>query len=462
VINWNPHAYQLEAVKFMLQNSNAGLFFDPGLGKTSCVYAAFKVLKEKGMVARILVVAPLRVATSVWPAEARKWTDFAGMRVIPLHGPNKAKRMKENADVFTITPEGLAWLVQGNNLAELGVDMLVVDESSYFRHGDTARVKNIRSILHHFRRRYILTGTPAPRGYEDLFQQVYILDEGAALGRYITRYRMQYFYDAGRGYPDWKLRSGADKEINARLKPLVLRGDAVDHLNMPRLIHNEIRIDLPPGCRAMYDKLERDFILSCGADGDVLSPNTAVLGNKLRQVANGFVYTDTSTVRLHEEKLAALERLIGELEGQPALVLYEFEADRDLILNAFPGAVYLNGTVLQVDALIDRFNNGGIPLLVAHPASAGHGLNLQGAANHIIWYGPTWNLEHHDQAIARVWRQGNPHERVFVHTIVADLTKDVDVCLVLQHKDRTQRSLLDALKRPTKLVEQKIAEVSTH
>lgn len=454
-----PHGYQTEAIKFLLANSNAGLFFDPGLGKTACVLAALLVLKHKGMFKRALVISSRRVIHDVWPAERKKWTDFNPLSVVVLHGPKKDVALQNiiagswPCDIACITPEGMQWLVDPSygRMEALGADVLIVDESSFFRHTTSKRFKTIKEMVPKFRRRIILTGTPAPRNYEDLFPQAYILDMGGALGRYITHYRTKYFVDMGYGYPDWQLRSGADKEINERIRPLVLRGDQVDHLNMPPLIYNTITVDLQPSVRATYDKFEKQFYAELGSH-EVIAPNAAVLANKLRQVANGFVYdVNHDPVRLHDEKIDALKSLIDELQGKPALVLYEFNADLDKIKLILGNPPHIGAGTTDAEAAqyIEAFNDGRLPVLLAHPASAGHGLNLQESSQHVVWFGPTWNLEHFDQAIRRVWRQGNTHDRVFVHTIVARDTIEERVTQVLTGKDRSQRALLDALKRPT-------------
>ena len=455
MIRFQPHAYQIEAMKFLLGNSHAGLFMDPGLGKTAVVLGVLRVLKERRMFRRALVVAPMRVATNVWPAEKMKWADFAGsLSLTVLHGPKKQKMLSTcDADIVVVTPEGLQWLAEIEagysltNMERLNCDVLIVDESSFFRHNSSQRFKTLRHWLTTFKRRIILTATPAPLGYMDLWTQAYILDRGGALEPYITRYRGMYFSDMGYAYPDWKLNPGSDERINAKMKPLVLRGDQVDHLDMPKLVHSTIPVTLPPEAMATYKVMEEKFYMAIEGT-EITAVNTAILGSKLRQIANGFVYGDTHFAQhIHNAKIDALMEFIDTLGSQPALVLYEFDADRDAILNKLKGVTCLTGLgTAAANQAIEDFNAGRIPVLLCHPASAGHGLNLQDKSNHIIWYGPTWNLEHHIQAIARVWRQGNPHERVFVHTLVAMGTKDQDVVAVLDNKDATQKALLESLK----------------
>jgi SNF2 family DNA or RNA helicase len=345
-----------------------------------------------------------------------------------------------------VTPDGLNWLNRNGWIQRLDPDVLIVDESSYFRHTTSQRYKHLRDMLPRFRRRYILTGTPIPKGYEDLWPQVYILDEGGALGRYITHYRMKYFQDVGYGFPKYELLPGAEAAINEKIRPLVLRQDALDYIDLPALVHNQITVQLPKDARGTYEEMEKKFYLALGSE-EVLAPNAAVMGGKLRQICNGFVYSvDHTALHLHDEKLDALGSLINDLAGHPAMLFYEFDADRDKILRTFPQAVMMAGSTKHVDDIIARFNRGEISILVAHPKSAGHGLNLQrGGA--VIFYGPTWDCELHEQSIARVWRQGNTNERVFVHTIVAENTIEERVASVLAQKAKTQKDLLFALKR---------------
>ena len=453
---FNPHPYQEQAIIWLLQNSYAGLLFSPGLGKTACTLAALSVLKSKGMMKRALVVAPRRVINSVWPAEIAKWTDFAGLSCEILHGPAKDTRLaKTTADICLVTPEGLSWLHRNpGHMKLLGADILIIDESSYFRHTTSNRFKILKTMLPSFRRRYLLTGTPMPRSYEDLFPQAYILDMGGALGRFISHYRAQYFYDVGRGYPDWRLQEGAAARINERLRPLMLREDALDHLRMPDLVYNTVTVKLNVAVRMIYDQFEKEFYLL--HDGkEVLAPNAAVAVNKLRQAANGFMYgVDQDIVWLHDEKIDAVKQIVDELMGQPVLILYEYKHDLMKLRAAFPNAQVIGGGTSdkQAQAAIDGFNDGSLQILLAHPGSAGHGINIQDRASNVIWFGPTWNLEYFDQAIARVWRQGNPNSRVIVHTVVVEDSVEQDVAAVLATKDRSQQALLASLKRPQPVV----------
>jgi SNF2 family DNA or RNA helicase len=459
-----PHDYQVQGIEFLLTTMHAGLVWKPGLGKTVSVLTMLQILKDKGMFKRALIVAPMQVALNVWPDEIRKWAHLH-LTLDVLHGPKKDKILRDsNADILVCTPEGLDWLVPMNKITferqfdKVGADVLIVDESSYFRHGTSKRFKNIKAILHEFGRRVIMTGTPAPRGYEDLFTQAYIIDMGGALGKYITHYRMTYFdpvQKPGTTFNTWVLRPGAAEHINEKLKPLILHSDAFGKFHMPQLVRQEVVVTLPDKAMRQYEKFEREFYLALDSGEEISSPNAAAKGNKLRQIANGFAYDEQHDAAfIHTEKLERLNDLVADLQGEPALLLYEYDADRDRMMASVPGAVLLTGqNKTTTTRIIAEFNAGEIPVLIAHPASAGHGLNLQGSAMHVIWYGPTWNLEWDEQATARVWRQGNTARQVFVHTLVARGTKDEDVAEVLRSKDRTQSLLLKALlRRPQPVV----------
>jgi SNF2 family DNA or RNA helicase len=441
----------MEAIRFLLSNSNAGLWFSPGCGKTSCVLAAFLVLLQKGMTKRMLVVAPPRVATVVWPDEKQKWSDFAGLRMVVLHGnPDQRDRLISiDADIYVCSPETFKDLVSRGLLANLNADIVVFDESSDYRNHMSGRFKMAKTVLSTFKRRITLTGTPAPNGYLNLWAQSYLMDMGGALERYVTHYRNKYFVDLGYKYPDWHLKENNAALIDERLKPLVLREDAVDHLDMPALIENIVPVAIPPAARSKYDRMEKDYVVMLDSGDEAAALSAAALGTKLRQISSGFVYKyDRVAEFIHDAKLIALTKLLEGLNGQPVLIFYEFVEDKHRLSQMLGNAVSLSDlTPVAMKAVIDRFNAGQIQHLLAHPASAGWGLNLQGSAQHVVWYGPTWNLEHKQQATARVWRQGNPHDRVFVHTLVVENSLESKVAGVLAEKDATQASLLAAMKR---------------
>lgn len=446
----------------MLENPAYGLLLSPGLGKTAVTLAAFKVLRDRGIVRRALVLAPLRVCTDVWPEELAKWTDFHDLRMTVLHGPKKDQRLRENADIYVMNYEGLPWLAR-EGIKVWGTndwpEMLVADESTRLKHPRTQRFKILRGgMLKRFKRRYILTGTPAPNGLMDLFGQLYVLDLGQRLGRYITHYRVRFFVESWDGF-SWDLRPGAEEEIYKAISDAVLRLDALDHLDMPELVKTTIGVNLPAKARAVYEELKEEFVLKV-KEGEVTAKNAAVLTSKLRQVANGAVYADEEllghgrgakkeVVSIHKAKLDALEDLVEELSGQPLLVAYEFEHDYRAINSRFKDVPRLGGgvTTKQASEIIKQWNAGELPILAVHPASAGYGLNLQAGGGHVAWYGLTWNLEHHDQLIDRLWRQGQRRKHVFVYYLVARGTMDTLVLSALEDKAASQRELFDAVKK---------------
>lgn len=437
----------------------AALLLDPGLGKTSIVLSAFSFLLKARTAKRALVVAPLRVCQSVWPVEAQKWADFAGLRVVVLHGKDKEERLKQDADIYVINPEGLGWLLSGGRLKSLGADTLIVDESTKFKHTNTARFKMLKPILSTFRRRWILTGTPAPNGLLDLFGQIYLLDLGNALGRYVTHYRNTYFRPVGFGGLTWILQAGAEKRIIEQLKPLVLRLSAKELLNLPQEIPTEIFVDLPPDTARLYKELHEEMITVLGGDTFTAS-NAAAASTKCRQVANGGLYRQPPPteglarpskareyVSLHDEKTEALADLVESLQGSPLIVAYEFEHDLLRIrkrLGVVPAFADVKNEK-QLQALIARWNAGEIPVLLAQPQSAGHGLNLQEACQHVAWYGLTWDLDVYEQFIKRVLRQGNPHAHVFIYYFLARGTVDEVALRALGFKGANQNRLLKAL-----------------
>lgn len=453
--------YQKKAVKWLLQHSAAALFLDPGLGKTSIVLAAFKMLMKKKVASRALVIAPLRVCHTVWPFEIAKWKDFHDLTCTVLHGPKKEDRLANDANLYIINPEGLAWLLKDNakRLRKLKIDTLVIDELTKFKHSRTARFKQLKPVLPLFRRRWGLTGTPAANGLLDLFGQCYVLDLGNALGRYITHYRYKYFQCLDPNGWKWVLQPGAADDIYERLGSLALRMSSEDYLELPKLIETNLVVDLPKKARKIYDLLEDEMIAILG-ETVISAATAAVASNKCRQVANGAVYhdadleaiaagakVDRTWENLHNEKLDALAELIEELNGQSLLVAYEFAHDLARLEEYFGPHPHIGGGVnlKKTQSIVTQWNRGELPLLFAHPAAAGHGLNLQQACQHICWFSLTWDFELYDQFIRRVWRQGNKSQRVFVYHIMARDTVDAMVFAALRAKKRRQQTLFDAL-----------------
>lgn len=446
-MNWTPHRYQLDAVKFVLNTANCGILLDPGMGKTSISLAVIEHLLSIEQIKRVLIIAPIRPMYKVWPDEIRKWTEFQHLSYTILHGDAKDANLNRKTHIYLLNPEGLKWFLAAGGIDKIGTDMLIVDESTKFKDSQTARFKLLKPYLHRFLRRLILTGEPVPNGYMDLFGQCYIMDQGNALGRFITHYRAHYFYPSGYGGYTFKLQDGAKERIQERIRHQVMRLAAEDHLDMPKLLFNDIIVDLPPEARTVYKQFEKDFIAEVG-EATILAPNGAAAGSKCRQVANGGVYDEAHFAHhVHDAKTAAAADLVEQLQGRPVFMLYEFQHDLARLKRAFPDAPCLTGmTGGKLDATITAFNAGDVPVLLGHPASAGHGLNIQESCHHVCFYGITWDLDLYHQAYKRIWRQGQPSNRVFVHRIIADKTLDRVVVRELYDKEGTQTDFLNAIR----------------
>lgn len=456
---WVPHAYQERAVEHLLDNPIAALFLDPGLGKTSITLEAFRQLKEAGVAKRMLVVAPLRVCQLVWRQEGAQWTQFRDLQFSLLHGTLKQKRaaLDADADIYLINPEGIAWLADqvGGGLfgkRRFPFDTVVIDELTKFKNARSKRHKALRPLLAKVARRWGLTGTPVPNGYMDLFGQMLILDDGRALGTYITHFRNRYFQQGYTGF-DWTLRAGAAKEIEERIAPYVLRMSAADYLDLPQLVNDVREIEMEPKIRKLYAQLKKESVLELGEDGTVVAENAGGVYSKLKQMANGAVYLiddegKKKHVWLHDYKLDALEELIEELQGKQLLVGYEFRHDLERLLARFPDAPYLgHGVSAKKAQEIERaWNAGEMPVLFAHPASAGHGLNFQkGGAGHLCWFSTTVDYELYEQFLKRILRQGNTADRVVNHALVVRGTVDALSLDTIHGKAVTQERFLQAL-----------------
>ena len=435
------------------------------MGKTTTIYAIYSILKSKNFVKRVIVVAPLRVVYNVWPTQCHEWAEFDHLKVNILHGKNKEANLKDlTADFYVINPEGLPWLTGATKKGKTQIlnperlkyikenfDVLVVDESTKFKDTQTNRFKILRQFVKSFRRRYILTGTFNPNGLLDLFGQVYILDEGASLGAYITHYRNKYFYNPPFGSEyDLVPHAWAPEEIAKAIAPLCLVLDRKEHLDMPDLMFNDIWVDLPPAARAKYKMMEDEMIAEIEA-GTIIAANAAVASSKCRQIANGCIYTSSPGEKreyeqIHDEKLDALEELIESMSGEPLLIAYEFVFDLERIQARLKIPALGQGNQQKDSDLIMLFNAGKLPALLGHPASISLGLNLQGSCFNMAWFGLTWNLEQYIQTIDRIYRQGQQSANVIVHRILARNTVDERVLSVLDSKERAQDDFLKLLQ----------------
>lgn len=450
--HWTPRPYQVRAVQHLIDNQGAGLLLEPGLGKSSCTLAALELFKEHKQ-APALIVAPLRVCYSVWPREAQKWG--SSLKVAVLHGKHKLAALESGADVYCINPEGLKWLAVQRLVPHFKI--VVVDESTKFKNGQAQRYKLLERIIESVPRVICLTGTPAANNLQDLWAQVKLLDGGTRLGQFITRFRKKFFTSnlirvgGGRVVEEWIPTPDTAGKITAAIQDICLYMKAEDYLDMPELIYNTITVDLPEVARDVYDVLERDLVADLGRDV-VTAAHAAVVVNKLRQITGGHVYADDSTQTLHTAKIDALLDLVEEQSGQPLLVAVGFQHEANAIRAALKAelgidAPYLGGGIsaTKSDDIAAMWNEGRLPVLLAHPASVAHGLNLQAGGHAVAWYTLTWSLEEYDQFNRRVYRQGQDHA-VIVHHLTAKDTVDERVVEVLQGKDRTQRGLLNLLK----------------
>ena len=442
-MQWEPHKYQVEARNFLLDRKFAALFLDPGLGKTSIVLSALKKLSTP----KTLIIAPLRVCYNVWPGEIQKWSNFFDIRISIVHG-DKEKAFKVDADIYIMNPEGLPWLGEHPEVLS-GFKVLVVDELTKFKHTNTKRFKILRPLLKLFDYRWGLTGSPASNGLEDLFGQVYVLDAGKTFGQYITHFRNYYFVQDYNGF-GWRIRPGAMGCIMEKIAPFTLSMTATDHLDMPELLVQDIHVDLPPDAMRVYKELERDLITILQDETVVTATNAGAALSKCMQVANGGIYIDGGGWKgVHSAKVDALDSLREELQ-KPLLVAYNFVHDVQRYQEATGKMVaFIGGGVApqRASELINLWNASKLDMLFGHPGAIAHGVNLQGGSNHLCWYSLTWNLEHYDQFIRRIYRQGMQHDTVVVHRIIAKGTVDEVIVKALESKMSTQNDVFTALKR---------------
>lgn len=398
-------------------------------------------------ISKVLVIAPLRVAEDTWTREAEKWDHLKHLRIAKVLGSEQRRlaALNMSADIYVINRENVEWLVNHYG-KEWPFDMVVIDELSSFKSPKVRRFRAIRKVRPMIQRIVGLTGTPAPNGLIDLWAQIYLLDGGERLGKTLTGYRERYF-NPGRRDPrrhivfNWVLKDYAEEAIYEKISDICMSMKASDWLKMPERIENVIEIKLDEKPRALYKQLERDLLLPY-TSGDIVANTAATLSNKLLQLANGAVYDENGGVKeLHSAKLDALEDVLESANGRPVLVFYTYRHDLDRITKRFKQARELKSA-----SDISKWNEGQLPLLLAHPASAGHGLNLQAGGNIIVWFGLTWNLELYQQANARLYRQGQKQESVIIHHLVASGTVDEDVMQRLSGKAVGQDALLEAVK----------------
>lgn len=445
-MEYTPYPYQQRAEEFILSHKRCGLFLTMGLGKTVITLTAVKRLLQLRKVTKVLVIAPLRVAATVWAEEAAKWDHLRPLRCVKVLGsqPERLAALEQDADIYIINRENIPWLV--DHLAPTKhwpFDMMVIDELSSFKSPKAQRFRSLRSTLPAVKRVVGLTGTPSPNGLLDLWSQIYLLDRGERLGRGIGAYR-QEFFNPGKRYGavvyGWEPKRGAAEEIYRRISDICMSMTAADYLTLPERNDITYPVCLSEGALRAYETMERDLVLPMAGEA-ITAQNAAVLTGKLLQLANGAIYTeDCNFLKIHAAKLDALEDLIEAANGEPVLVYYAFKHDAARIMERFPQARQL---VTPDD--VNDWNAGKVPLMIAHPASAGHGLNLQAGGHIIIWFGLTWSLELYQQANARLHRQGQD-KPVTIYHVISKGTIDEQVLKVLTGKAVRQDALIEAVK----------------
>ena len=443
---FKPYPYQAAAIQWILDRLACGLFLDMGMGKTACALTAIdQLIYDRLEVSKVLVIAPLRVAQDTWAREAAKWDHLQHLRVSKVLGTAEQRLagLAQEADVYVTNRENVAWLCK--TVVDWPFDMVVIDELSSFKSAGSKRFKALRRKLGCIKRIVGLTGTPAPNGLIDLWPQIYLLDRGERLGKTLGAFRSKWFVpDRSNGHVVYSYRQlpGAAEDIKSRLSDLCMSLSKEDWLSLPGQVYEDVVIPPPPELLRKYRKFEREKVLEALDDnGDIVALNAAALTNKLLQFANGAVYDQEGGVHeLHALKLDALEDLIEEAGGESVLVFYAFRHDRDRIMQR------IECRELKSQASIDDWNKGRIHVALAHPASVGHGLNLQAGGHIIVWFGLTWSLELYQQANERLNRPGQTHMCRIYHLVLQG-THDERVLRALADKDTNQTGLLTALKQ---------------
>ena len=447
-MKYSPHAYQKRATQFILAHEAAGLFLEMGLGKTVITLTAIdELMNDRFEVQKCLVIAPLRVAEDTWSRESTKWDHLKHLRIAKILGSaaDRIRALKKNADIYVINRENVVWLVEylEENRIRWPFDMVVIDELSSFKNNQAKRFKALRKMRPMMDRIVGLTGTPAANSLMDLWAEMYLLDRGERLGRTLTAYRGNWFRPGyGNGYVTykWEPRRGALEDITKRIADITVSMKAEDYLELPDKIENTIEVDMGEKGTKLYQDMERESLIELEGADEIVALDAAAVMSKLLQMANGFIYDQAhNSIHLHEAKLEALEEIV-EAADAPVLVFYNFQADKDAILAKFHDA-----RLLENDSTIEDWNKGKIKMLLAHPASAGYGLNLQEGGHIMAWYGLPWSLEQYLQAVARLQRQGQKYP-VMVYHIIAKGTVDEQVMKSLQKKDITQSALIGILK----------------
>lgn len=448
-MKYNPHEYQIYATNFILEHPVAAVLLEMGLGKSVITLTAiYELMLNRFEVQKVLVIAPLRVARDTWPAEIEKWDHLNGLTYSVVIG-TEAERLaalKSQAHLYLINRENVDWLITKSGI-RFDYDMVVIDELSSFKSHTAKRFKSLLKVRPTVKRMVGLTGTPSGNGLMDLWAEFRVLDMGQRLGRYITHYRNNFFVPDKRNQQmifSYKPKPGAEKAIYRLISDITISMKSADFLKMPECIINEVSVSLSEKERSVYQSLKENMVVDL-KDEEIDAVNAAALSGKLLQMANGAIYNEgKEVVHIHDRKLDALEDLIESANGKPILVAYWFKHDLTRIAERLSklGVVYQH---INTQESIRKWNNGELPVGLIHPASAGHGLNLQAGGNHIVWFSLTWSLELYQQTNARLYRQGQKNTVVIQHIVTKD-TIDEQIIKALSDKNTTQDALMKAVK----------------
>ena len=449
-MRYSPHEYQRFVIDYIKKNPIAAVFLDMGLGKTSITLTALNdLLFDSFDVHRVLVIAPLRVARNTWSSEIRKWGHLQDLQYSIVVGTEKERMsaLEKRADIYIINRENVQWLVEKSG-KKFDYDMVVVDELSSFKNHEAKRFRAFMKVRPKVKRIVGLTGTPSSNGLMDLFAEFKLLDMGERLGRFIGAYRANFFRPDKMNGPivySYKPIPGAESMIYNRISDITISMKATDYLKMPELVSSRYEVQMDDAEKQKYEEFKKDLVLEI-EDGEITAANAASLSGKLSQMANGAVYSDDLTVmQIHDRKLDALEDIIEAANGKPVLVAYWFKHDLTRITERLRKLKVIYQK-LDSDESIRKWNEKELQVGLIHPASAGHGLNLQSGGSTMVWFGLTWSLELYQQTVARLWRQGQTENTVVIQHIVTAGTIDERILKALEQKDNTQSALIDAVK----------------
>lgn len=448
---YEPHDYQKYAINFIKENPIAAVLLDMGLGKTSITLTAINdLLFDSFDVRKVLVIAPLRVARDTWIAEVDKW-DHLWHLICSVAVGTEAERkaaLEKKAHIYIINRENVSWLIEESGIP-FDFDMVVIDELSSFKNGKAKRFKSLLKVRPLVKRIVGLTGTPAGNGLMDLWAEFRVLDMGKRLGRFISNYRLNYFTPDKRNGQivySYKPLPFAEQAIYDAISDITISMKSTDHLKMPELVSTAYSTVMSDAETQTYEDFKSEYVMKLGKNKEITAANAAVLCGKLTQMANGAIYDESGECHLiHNRKLDALEDIIEAANGKPLLVAYWYQSDRDRIEKRLH-ELHIPFSRMDSSESIRRWNNGEFPVALIHPASAGHGLNLQSGGSTIVWFGMTWSLELYSQTNARLWRQGQISDTVVVMHIITAGTIDEDIMKALQRKDKTQSALIAAVK----------------